>query len=99
MEKLAPNLLPDPELYQVQSSYDFLTLLKLKNSPIVLIWGVHVVLYPHGIALTTLKLDSWSPGAIFFSYYNHPVNKSSDKERKIVRNKLNFMHKKDLICF
>ena len=26
---------------------------------------VHVVLHPRGIALTFLKLDSWSPGAGF----------------------------------
>jgi len=26
---------------------------------------VHVVLHPHGIAPTFLKLDSWSPGAGF----------------------------------
>ena len=27
----------------------------------------HLVLHPHGIATTFLKLDSWSPGAGFIS--------------------------------
>ena len=45
---------------------------------------IHLVLHPHGIAPTFLKLDSWLPGAGFYSYYIHQGNKS-DKERKIVR--------------
>ena len=40
-----------------------------------------------GIAPTFLKLYSWSPGAGFISI-------KSDKERKIVRKKLSFMHTK-----
>ena len=33
-------------------------------------FAVHLVLHPHGIAHTFLKLDSWSPGA-FFPFYIH----------------------------
>ena len=44
-----------------------------------------------GITPTFIKLDSCSPGAGFYSYYIQHGNKS-DKERKIVRKKLSFMH-------
>jgi len=43
-------------------------------------------------------LDSWSLGAGFYSYYIHQGNKS-DKERKIVRKKLSFMHTKRFNTF
>jgi hypothetical protein len=52
---------------------------------------VHLVLHPHGIAPTFLKLDSWadfSPNT-----YIHQGNKS-DKERKVVRKELSLMHTK-----
>ena len=39
--------------------------------------------------ITFLKLDSWSPGVFFLSYYIHQGNKS-DKERKIVRKNVKF---------
>ena len=52
---------------------------------------VHLVLHPHGIAPSFLKLHSWSPGAWFNSYYIHQGNKL-DKERKVVIKKLSFMH-------
>ena len=34
----------------------------------VIIFTVHLVLNPHGIAYTFLKLDSWSPGAGFIPF-------------------------------
>ena len=46
----------------------------------------------HGIELTFLKLDSWSPGA-GFSFYNLKCIKI-DRERKNVRKKISFMHTK-----
>ena len=46
-----------------------------------------------GIAPSSLKLDSWSLETDFYSYYIHQGNKS-DKERKIIRTKLSFMHRK-----
>ena len=52
---------------------------------------VHVVLHPRGIAPSSFKFDSWSPGAGFYLYYIHQWNKS-DKERIIVGKKLSFMH-------
>ena len=54
--------------------------------------------YPHGISLTFLKLGLWSSGVGFYSYYIHQQNKS-DKERKIVRNKVSFMHTKRFTTF
>ena len=45
-----------------------------------------------------LKLDSWSPGEGFYSYYIHQGNKS-DKERKIVRKSPVLYIQKDLIYF
>ena len=59
---------------------------------------VHLVLHPHGIAPTFLRLDSWSPGADLYSYFIHQRNKS-DKERQIVRKKLSFMHTKRFNTF
>ena len=44
---------------------------------------VHLVLHPHGIAPTFLKLDSWSPGAGFIPIIS--TKEKSDKERKIIR--------------
>ena len=38
--------------------------------------SVDLVLHPHGIDPTFLKLDSWSPGAGLYSYYIHQGNKS-----------------------
>ena len=36
---------------------------------------VHLVLHPHGIASTFLKLDSWSPGADFITIiYTKGIN-------------------------
>ena len=52
-----------------------------------------MVLHPHKIAPTFLKLDSWTPGAGFILNYIHQGNKS-DKEGKTVRKKLCFMHTK-----
>ena len=50
-----------------------------------------------GIAPTFLKLDSWSPGADFIPILSTIL---SDKERKIVRKKLSFMHtKRFYTCF
>ena len=45
---------------------------------------VPLVLQPHGIAPTILKLESWSPGASFIPIISHHGNKL-DKERKIVK--------------
>ena len=43
-----------------------------------------MVLHPHGIARTFLKLDSWSPGTCFIPIIHiHQGNKL--EERKIVR--------------
>ena len=49
---------------------------------------VHLVLHPHGIALT-LKIGFVVAGGGFYSYYIHQGN-ISDKERE----KLSFMHTK-----
>jgi hypothetical protein len=57
---------------------------------------VDVKLNPHGIAPTFLKLDSWSPGAGFIHIIS--TNKS-DKERKTLRKKVNFMHTKRFNTF
>ena len=46
--------------------------------------SVHLVLHPHWIATTFIKLGSWSPWGGFYSNYIHQGNKS-DKERNIVR--------------
>ena len=59
---------------------------------------VHLVLHPHGIGPTFLKLESWSPVGRVYSYYIHQGNKS-DKERKIVRKQLFFMHNKIINIF
>ena len=53
-----------------------------------ILFMVHLVLHPHGIAPTFFKLDSWSPG-----YYIHQGNKS-DKVRTIVRKRLSFNTKR-----
>ena len=60
--------------------------------------SVHLVLHPHGIETTFLKLDSRSSGAGFYFYYIHQENKS-DKERKIARKKMSFMHTKRFNTF
>ena len=54
---------------------------------------VHLVLHPQGIGPTFLKLDSWSPVGRVYFYCIHKGN-ISDKERKIVRKQLFFMHNK-----
>ena len=59
---------------------------------------VHLVLHPHGIISTFLKLDSWSSGAGFYSYYIHQGNKSN-KEMETVRKKLYYMHTKRFNTF
>ena len=59
---------------------------------------VHLVVHPHGIAPTFLKFRFVVAGGGFYSYYIHQGNKS-DKESKIVRKKLNFMHTKILNTF
>ena len=43
---------------------------------------VQLVLLPHGIAPTFLKLDSWSPVADFNAYYIHQGNKSDMHTKK-----------------
>ena len=50
-----------------------------------------------GIAPTFLKLESGSPG-VGFIHYIHQGNKS-DKERKIERRKLSFIHTKRFNTF
>ena len=50
---------------------------------------VPLVLHPHGIVTSFLKLDSWSWGRVY-CYYMHQGNEI-DKEMKIVRKKLSFM--------
>ena len=47
---------------------------------------VYLVLHPHRIAPTFLKLDSWLPGVGFHSYYIYQGNKS-DKEKKCKKKK------------
>ena len=54
---------------------------------------VHLVLHPHGIALTFLTLGSWLPLAGF-----HPENKS-DKEWKIAIKNLSFMYTNSSISY
>ena len=59
---------------------------------------VHLVLNSHGIATTFLKNLVVVAGGKFYSYYIHQGYKS-DKERKIVREKLSFFHTKRFITF
>ena len=54
---------------------------------------VHLVLHPHGIAPTFLKLDSWSLGAGFIPIIS-TMGINKEKERKIIRKKLGFIHTK-----
>ena len=61
----------------------------------IILLQVHLILHPHGIALTFLKLDSQSrAGDGFYSYHIQQGNKS-DKERKM----LSFMHIKRFNIF
>ena len=57
---------------------------------------VHLVLHPHEIASTFLKIRFVVAG--FYSYYIHQKNKL-DKERKIVRKKLSLMYTKRFKIF
>ena len=50
---------------------------------------VLMVLNPHGIDPTFLKLDSWPLGCRFYSYYNLKSIKL-DKERDNLMNKISF---------
>ena len=50
----------------------------------------HMVLHPHGIATTFLKLDSWSPGAVLFI-----PNISTNGINQIKKGNL----KKQVLCF
>ena len=59
---------------------------------------VHLVLHPHRIAPTFLKIGFVVAGVGYCSYHIHPGNKS-DKERKIVRKKLSFLHTKRFNTF
>ena len=52
-----------------------------------------MVLNPHGIEPTFLKLDSWRPVAGFIPIITSNV---LDKGRKNVRRKKSFMHTKDI---
>ena len=52
---------------------------------------VHLALNPHGIAPTFLNWIRSRRGRVLFLLYTPQGNKS-DKERKIVRKKLSFMH-------
>ena len=56
-----------------------------------------MVLNPHGIGPTFLKLDSWSL-VMGFSYYNHKII-LSEKGRKNVRKKIVSCIQKDLTNF
>ena len=57
---------------------------------------VHLVLHPHGIAPTFLKLDSWSPGAGFIPIIS---TKGINQKKKgiLLEKKLSFMHTKKFI--
>ena len=52
---------------------------------------VHLLLHPHRIAPTSLKLESWSPGAAFIPIVSTKGIIQRKKE-KFVRKKQNFMH-------
>ena len=58
----------------------FFILLQIKS--------VNLVLHPHGIAPTFLKLDSWSPGASFISVIS---TKGINQIKAIVRKKISFI--------
>ena len=60
---------------------------------------VYLILHPHGIATTFLKLDLWSPGAGFIPIISTKGINKSDKERKIERRKFSFMHAKRFNTF
>ena len=47
--------------------------------PVVFAIEVHLVLHPHGIEPTFLKLNSWFPGMGFHSYNIQKGNKSDKK--------------------
>ena len=66
---------------------------KQKSNKICLVLQIHLVLHLHEIAPTFLKLDSWSTGADFIPIISTKGNKA-DKERKILRKKISFMHTK-----
>ena len=55
-----------------------------------------MVLNPHGIEPTFLKLDSWSPGAGYYFYYNLQCIKL-DKERNDLRKKSFYAYKEHLM--
>ena len=57
---------------------------------------VHLVLHPHGIAPTFLKLDSCSPGAGFIPIIS---TKGINQIKKGNCKKKNFMHTKRFITF
>ena len=64
---------------------------------IILSFLVHLVLHPHGIAPTFLKLDSWSPGAGFIPIISTKgINQI--KKGKLLK-KLSFMHTKRFNTF
>jgi hypothetical protein len=60
---------------------------------------VHLVLHPQGIALTFLKLDSWSPGEGFYSYYIHQGNYSDKKKENLNKKVKLYAYKKIFFFF
>ena len=62
-----------------------------------MILSVHLVLHPHGIAPTSLKLDSWSSGAGFIPFIStkgiHQIKKGNCTKKKKI------MHTKRFITF
>ena len=73
------------------------------DTPVLIIMGITKLCDSLGIAPTRdfnhfLKVGFVVAGGGFYSYYIHQGNKL-DKERKIVRKKLSFMHTKGFITF
>ena len=76
-----------------------LPILFFSSSLLILEWkrngecSVHLVLHPHGIPPTFLKLDSWSPGAGFIPIITNNVLNHIKKE-KLLEKKLSLMDTK-----
>ena len=65
------------------------------NQVIVSLHSVPMVFNPNEIKPTFLKLDSWSPGTGFYSYYKLQCIKL-DKGKKNKEKKISFMHTKNI---
>ena len=63
----------------------------------MILFSVHVVLHPHGIAPTFIKLDLWSPGAGFIPIISTKVINQIKKGK--LEEKKSFMHTKRFNTF